>query len=55
MNKKNIIDLAISIVLPVLADPITGEEKSRKEKSPRFAGEGVEQSRSLSDSVYSIH
>lgn len=39
MNKKNIIDLAISIVLPVLADPITGEKKSRKEKSPRFAGE----------------
>ena len=40
MNKKNIIDLAISIVLPALADPITGEKKSWKEKNPCFAGEG---------------
>jgi len=52
MNKKNIIGLTISIVLPVLADPITGEKKSWKEKGLCFAGEGVEQSRGLRDSVY---
>ncbi|MFB0553310.1 MAG: hypothetical protein ACETWQ_08350 [Phycisphaerae bacterium] len=40
MNKKNIIGLTISIVLPVSADPITGEKKCRKEKGPCFAGEG---------------
>jgi len=47
MNKKNIIDLAISIVLPVLAGPIAGEKKSRKEKSPRFAGEGCKTKQEL--------
>ena len=52
MTKKNVIGLTISIILLVLADPITGEKKSRKEKGPCFAGEGVEQSRGLSDSVY---
>ncbi len=52
MNKKNIIGLTMSIYLPVLADPITGEKKSWKEKDLCFAGEGVEQSRGLSNSVY---
>ncbi len=52
MNKKNIIDLAISIVLPVLADPITGEKKSWGKKGLCFGGEGIKQSRGLSDSVY---
>ena len=40
MNKKNVIGLTISIILLVLADPITDEKKSWKEKGPCFAGEG---------------
>ncbi len=40
MNKKNIIDLAISIVLPVLAYPITGEKKSWEKKASALQERG---------------